>query len=147
MINHEDSDTRAARGEGRPRRGAAPAVAALLAATLLGFGPAPAAAQAEPAASVGMEAMAFAPTTITVRVGDTVRWDNTSDTVHTVTADAGQAADPASVALPAGSEAFDSGFMQPGDSFSHTFGVAGTYTYFCIPHEGAGMIAQVIVEG
>ncbi|NIR46298.1 MAG: hypothetical protein GWN99_17830 [Gemmatimonadetes bacterium] len=48
--------------------------------------------------------------------------------------------------MPEGAEPFNSGNLKPGASFSHEFSVAGTYTYFCIPHEGAAMIGTVIVE-
>lgn len=125
---------------------ASSAAAGLLAVLALGTVFTPAAAQDAPAAVVEMQDLEFQPATVTISVGDTVRWNNTSAMVHTVTADVEQAADPASVALPEGAEPFDSGFLQPGESFTHTFEVAGSYTYFCIPHEGAGMIAQVIVE-
>ena len=140
------SETDKARHGPNPGRRAGAPAAALIAAILFDFGLGPAFAQQEPAAVVGMEAVEFPPATVT---GETVRWDNTSDTVHTVhtvTADVEQAATPASVSLPEGAEPFASGFMQPGDSFSHTFEVAGSYTYFCIPHERAGMIAHVVVE-
>jgi len=29
---------------------------------------------------------------------------------------------------------FDSGFLEPGDTFTFTFTEAGTYPYFCLPH-------------
>jgi plastocyanin len=35
--------------------------------------------------------------------------------------------------------------MAPGAVFEHTFRVAGTYRYICVPHELAGMIGTVIV--
>lgn len=33
-----------------------------------------------------------------------------------------------------------------GDEFEWTFEVPGEYTYFCIPHEAAGMVANLTVE-
>lgn len=36
--------------------------------------------------------------------------------------------------------------VQPGESFSKTFDVPGTYRYFCIPHEMQGMLGTAIVE-
>jgi plastocyanin len=89
----------------------------------------------------------YLPETVTVRVGETVTWRNTSDVVHTVTADPAKAARASSVALPDGAGAFDSGDLSPGEAFSHTFRTPGTYRYFCIPHELAGMVGTVIVEG
>jgi plastocyanin len=47
--------------------------------------------------------------------------------------------------LPAGAVAFDSGKIQPGGSFTHQFTVPGTYKYVCLPHEDAGMTAQIVV--
>ncbi len=43
-------------------------------------------------------------------------------------------------------EGWDSGFIAGGRSFSRRFTEPGTYRYFCIPHEGAGMLGTVIVE-
>ena len=44
-----------------------------------------------------------------------------------------------------GDASFDSGQLEPGATFSHTFRVPGTYRYFCVPHEVAGMIGTLIV--
>ncbi len=99
------------------------------------------------AAVVGMTSdLKFDPPSVTISVGDTVEWRNTSQTVHTVTADPNKARDPEHVHLPAGAETFDSGVLQPGETFRYTFEVAGDYTYFCIPHEMQGMVAEVTVE-
>lgn len=69
----------------------------------------------------------FGPEMVTISVGDTVEWRNTSGAVHTATADTDKAADPANVSLPEGAEAFDSGSIAPGETYSHTFDVAGRY--------------------
>lgn len=87
----------------------------------------------------------FQPGTLEVPAGTTVTWRNTSDVAHTVTADPSKASDPSHVQLPQGAQPFDSGLIQPGQSFSHTFSTPGEYKYFCIPHESAGMIATVTV--
>ena len=91
-------------------------------------------------------ALNYVPATMTVKVGDTVRWTNPSDVRHAVTADKSLANDPSHVVLPEGAEPFDSGNIPPGGLWSHPFEVAGRYKYFCIPHEAAGMIAEVIAE-
>ncbi|MBD3345169.1 MAG: hypothetical protein GF401_08925 [Chitinivibrionales bacterium] len=57
-----------------------------------------------------------------------------------------KANDPKNVALPKGAKPFDSGTMQPGEEYRHTFTTAGLYRYFCIPHEKAGMVGEVIVK-
>lgn len=100
----------------------------------------------EPAATVTMDVVNFLPKQVTVKVGNTVEWRNTSSVAHTVTADPKKARDAKNVSLPKGARTFDSGNMDPGDTFTHTFSMAGTYKYFCIPHEVAGMIGEVIVK-
>jgi plastocyanin len=98
-------------------------------------------------ATVDMDnVMRFLPDTVRVDVGERVRWRNTSDIVHTVTADPARAELPGSVRLPAGAPGFDSGDMRPGDEFEHVFQHPGDYVYFCVPHERAGMIGVVRVE-
>ena len=68
---------------------------------------------------------------LTVEVGTTVTWTNDDPgQMHTITAVDG---------------AFDSGFLQTGQSWSHTFTEAGEFEYYCLPHPW--MRAKVIVEG
>ena len=108
---------------------------------------APTLAQEEPAAVVEMTStLQFSPGTVEILVGETVEWRNVSNMQHTVTADADLAADPSFVSLPEGAEPFDSGLIDPAGTFSRTFTVAGTYDYFCIPHQGAGMRGTVVVS-
>ncbi len=66
--------------------------------------------------SDGMGGYYFTPSTITVNVGDTVNWTDMAGQ-QTTTSDPGQA------------ESWDSGSMNPGQSFTHTFNTPGTYTY------------------
>lgn len=102
-----------------------------------------------------MSTNAFRPADIEVGVGETVVWENTSDRPHTVTA--------YEKSLPEGAEYFASGefdseeaaredwfdgmagSIEAGETYSHTFEVAGEYLYFCIPHERAGMTGTVVV--
>jgi plastocyanin len=90
--------------------------------------------------------MRFLPDTVRVKVGEGVRWRNTSDIVHTVTADPTRAELGSSVRLPEGAPGFDSGDLRPGEEFVHVFQHAGEYVYVCVPHERAGMIGVVRVE-
>jgi LPXTG-motif cell wall-anchored protein len=69
--------------------------------------------------SVTVRDFDFAPSSITVDVGDTVTWTNEGPTPHTATADDGS---------------FDTGVFEAGESRSHTFDQAGTFQYFCQPH-------------
>lgn len=100
----------------------------------------------EPAAVVKLiNELKFTPAKVTVKVGDTVQWRNVSALVHTVTDDPDRVAKVADYALPEGAKPFNSGKIKPKATYEHTFSVPGTYKYFCIPHEGAGMIAEVVV--
>ncbi len=87
----------------------------------------------------------YEPEKVTIEAGQTIRWDCDSTYMHTVTADPKEANDREHVKLPEGAETFDSGEIQPGESFSRTFNVPGHYRYFCIPHEAAGMIGEIEV--
>ncbi len=96
---------------------------------------------------VGMtNRLLFTPDTVRITVGETVRWRNSSVLIHTVTADPAAAVNESSVSLPEGAGTFNSGNLEPGSTFEHTFTTPGTYQYFCIPHEMAGMIGWVIVS-
>jgi plastocyanin len=89
---------------------------------------------------VGMtNQLEFDPAEVTIHVGETVVWRNTSDLIHTVTDDASKAVKPGDAELPEGAEPWDSGQLKPGETFHRTFTVSGRYRYFCIPHEPAGM--------
>jgi plastocyanin len=92
------------------------------------------------------DALKFAPARVVVHAGDTVKWQNTSKLVHTVTADAHRAPEGTKVVLPSGAAPFDSGNIKPGGSYHHTFTVPGTYKYICIPHAELGMTGEVIVQ-
>lgn len=86
---------------------------------------------AEPATGteVAIESFAFSPATLTIAVGDTVTWTNNDSAAHTATAD---------------DDSFDSGSLNRGDSFSHTFDEAGTYAYICTFHPN--MTGEIVVE-
>ena len=57
-----------------------------------------------------------------------------------------QCAEPEDTSMPKGAVAFDSGFIPPGGDYSYTFTVPGTYRYFCLPHEKAGMVGVIVVK-
>ena len=90
--------------------------------------------------------MKFDPDRAVIEAGQTVLWNNTSDLVHTVTADPTKAKNKDDCNLPDGAIPFDSGTIKPGNTYLQTFTVPGTYKYFCIPHEAMGMIGEVIVN-
>lgn len=105
-------------------------------------------AAAQPAVVVTMSDAPpkFIPDKITVKVGQTVEWKNTGHTIHDVTTKPGPIVKADQVAVPAGAQSFDSGFLAPGKSFSYTFTVPGTYRYICIPHQADGMTGEVDVS-
>jgi plastocyanin len=70
--------------------------------------------------SVSIVNMNYSPADITVKKGTKVTWTNNDDVAHTVTADTGNA--------------FDSGNMEKGKTFSFTFDTVGTFPYHCIYH-------------
>ena len=87
--------------------------------------PPPAAIVSSPAApttgptarDVQMGDLFFSPSTLDLRVGDTVVWDNAGRAPHTAT-----------------SASFDSGRLAPGGTFRWTAGSAGTVPYGCTIH-------------
>lgn len=98
------------------------------------------------AATVTMtDQLKFEPANLTVAKGATVTWKNSGQLPHTATDDPSKAADKAHAVLPSGAQPWDSGNVNAGQSWSHTFDVPGKYTYFCIPHEAAGMIGTITV--
>lgn len=84
----------------------------------------------------------FDPQSLTIQVGETVVWENTASFAHTVT----------SYDVPDGASSFDSGNMEGGETFEHTFQTAGTYKYRCTIHSSSsnggysGMIGEVVVS-
>ena len=104
------------------------------------------AAAVTPRGTVSMSDMGFLPATITVNAGEKVVWRNSSSVIHNVVADPTKALYRIDVKLPAGASPFDSGMLQPGQSFSRVFDQPGTYRYVCTLHEGNGMKGVIIVR-
>jgi plastocyanin len=80
--------------------------------------------------TASIEGFAFAPPTITARVGQTITWENHDPADHTVTAEDGS---------------FDSGALAQGAAFETTFDRPGEHRYLCALHPG--MKGRVVVEG
>ncbi len=66
----------------------------------------------------------YDPKDATAQKGATVKWTNTGKLPHTVTKDGGPGPD------------FDSGTLQPGDTYEETFTTAGKIDYLCTIHSG-----------
>ena len=88
----------------------------------------------------------YMPEKVSIKVGDSVDWVNEGQTVHSVSTTAANAQNPKDTSMPKGAVAFDSGFIPPGGDYSYTFTVPGTYRYFCLPHEKAGMVGVIVVK-
>jgi plastocyanin len=97
------------------RRARRPALGLALGAILLLLVPAATAADRD----VRIADFAYAPATVTIRVGDTVTWTNRDPVEHTATATNGS---------------FDTGLIAPDGSARIRFTRAGTYAYLCTPH-------------
>jgi plastocyanin len=72
-----------------------------------------------PVTHAEMKTMTFAPNRIEIAAGTTVTWTNTDPLVHTITAD---------------DKSWDSGAIEPGKTWSHTFTQPGEYSFHCTPH-------------
>lgn len=80
-------------------------------------------------AQVTISDFQFAPQTVTIPAGHYVTWRNTGPSAHTTLSD---------------TNIWNSGTMNAGDTYSHFFGAAGTFSYHCAIHPG--MTATVIVQ-
>jgi plastocyanin len=74
-------------------------------------------AAATAAGSVDTFDFGFDPADDTIEVGDTLTWENSGETIHTVKGDG-----------------FFSKAINPGDSYEHKFTKPGTYDYICTLH-------------
>jgi len=93
--------------------------------------------------SVGEGGFAFAPSTLTIKVGDTVCWQWKAGG-HSVTSGTGCVADnkfcsPSDTSCSTGTTSLS------GDIYEHKFTTAGAFPYFCTPHCLAGMTGTVTV--
>lgn len=77
--------------------------------------------------TVLMENHAFTPTTLTIKVGESVTWTNKDSAKHNVVF-----------------EEFESSLLGKDESYSHTFATAGSFSYTCGPHPY--MEATIVVE-
>lgn len=112
-------------------------------------------ADPEVAYDVGMSTRAYKPETVEVSVGDTVVWQNTSGTAHTVTAYEAAIPEEASYWASGGFETEETardawtsgleGALYESETYERTFAVAGEHQYFCVPHEVGGMVGTVVV--
>ena len=89
----------------------------------------PLGAAAQDAGQIVIKDYMFAPTSVTVKAGTTVKWTNKDDEPHTVVSDTGE---------------FKSGGMDTNESFSHKFDKPGTYHFTCSIHPR--MVGVIVVQ-
>ena len=86
--------------------------------------------------------LVFVPEEVKVCKGDTITWTNNKGGPHNVVFD--------EEAIPSGVDAekisMDDQLGDEGATYSVKLDTAGTYSYFCEPHRGAGMVASVVVS-
>lgn len=102
------------------------------------------------------DGLVFDPDSLTIAPGDTVVWETVGSVGHSVTAYEDEQPDGVEFWSSSGldgeqaaRDAYpDQGDVAAGETYEHTFETEGVYDYFCIPHEAAGMIAELeVVEG
>ena len=108
--------------------------AVLSLAGLLGWGSAAAAATVEVKMGTDSGLLAFEPTTVTISAGDTVKFVNNKLGPHNAVVDGHGELSHTDLAFA------------PGESWEQTFNDPGTYSYYCEPHRGAGMVGTITVE-
>jgi plastocyanin len=84
--------------------------------------------------------------TVTIQVGETVRWTNNDDVAHTVDSGEGSFGDDGDGVPDGATDVLASGNLSPGQTYEFTFGTAGTWTYYCQLHPGTMINATVIVQ-
>jgi plastocyanin len=80
--------------------------------------------------SISIKGFAFNPSTVNIKVGDSVIWTNEDSAPHTIVSDSGNE--------------IGSGTLSSGATYSHTFSTAGTYEYHCGIH--TSMKGKIIVS-
>lgn len=83
--------------------------------------------------------IAYSPPAMSVAVGTTVTWINEDSLFHTISSGSSNA----TIAAPNGE--FDSGGVQTGEIYAHTFDSISTFDYHCTRHPW--MVGQIQVIG
>ena len=86
--------------------------------------------------NITVEDFEFRPANLSVQVGDTIIW-NWINGDHTTTSDV----------IPAGADSWDEIVDFSTADFNYIVAVAGTYTYYCIPHQSMGMTGTIVATG
>lgn len=84
----------------------------------------------------------FDPPELTINSGDSVKWVNNKLAPHNAVFDNSKVPGDVS-ATKISHKAL---VFSPGESFTTTFDQPGSYTYYCEPHRGAGMVGTITVK-
>ena len=86
--------------------------------------------------------LVFEPSEFTVKAGDTITFKNNAGYPHNVVFDEDE--------VPSGVDATkisqEEYLNAPGETYSVTLTVPGTYGFYCEPHQGAGMVGKITVN-
>jgi plastocyanin len=103
-----------------------------------GSGDAAAPSKSAPAPSgpvVKMPLTQFSPAEISVKVGDTLTWENSNDIGHTIVSGTYEVDTAGQRTTEKADGTFDLEVAKKGDAVTHTFTKAGTFTYYCSIHK------------
>ncbi len=87
------------------------------------------------------------PASLTIPQGTTVLWHNYGALVQSATCDPAKATDPDYVHLPANAQPWDSGEIDPGQTWAYTFTTPGSYVYFSRFQVTPSMLGTITVTG
>ncbi|KAJ6808048.1 plastocyanin, chloroplastic [Iris pallida] len=88
--------------------------------------------------------LAFVPGSFSVAAGETITFKNNAGFPHNVVFDEDEI--PAGVDAAAISMKEEDYLNGPGETYSVTLKEKGTYSFYCAPHQGAGMVGKVTVN-
>uniref|UniRef100_A0A1D1ZIR6 Plastocyanin n=1 Tax=Anthurium amnicola TaxID=1678845 RepID=A0A1D1ZIR6_9ARAE len=88
--------------------------------------------------------LAFVPSEFTVAAGEKITFKNNAGFPHNVVFDDDEV--PSGVSASAISMSEEDLLNAPGEEYSVVLKEKGTYTFYCSPHQGAGMVGKVTVN-
>ncbi|CAL4905117.1 unnamed protein product [Urochloa decumbens] len=88
--------------------------------------------------------LAFVPSEFVVKSGEAITFKNNAGFPHNVVFDDDEV--PAGVDAAAISQGDEELLNAPGQTYTVTLTVPGTYGFYCSPHQGAGMVGKVTVQ-
>nr|prf plastocyanin [Rumex obtusifolius] len=89
-------------------------------------------------------ALAFVPGSFTVAAGEKIVFKNNAGFPHNIVFDEDEV--PAGVDAAKISMSEEDLLNAPGETYAVTLSEKGTYSFYCSPHQGAGMVGKVTVQ-